>query len=227
MRRLLKAQALIFFGPPGAGKGTQAQAVSVAFGIPHISTGEMLREAVRLGTPLGLAAKERMESGELVSDEIVSGIAAERLARPDCQTGFILDGFPRTIGQADFLERLLREQGRGAPLVIYIHVESWVLLKRLSGRRTCPICGRIYNMYFDPPKVDEVCDIDGAALVTRADDKEVAIRQRLDAYEVLTRPLLDYYRVRHQLWEVDGDRAPAEVARDVIELVSRELATSA
>jgi len=222
----LKAQALIFFGPPGAGKGTQAQAVSAAFGIPHISTGEMLREAVRLGTPLGLAAKARMESGELVSDEIVSGIAAARLARPDCEAGFILDGFPRTIGQADFLERLLREQSRGEPLVVYIHVESCVLLKRLSGRRTCPICGRIYNLYFDPPKADEVCDIDGAALTMRADDNEAAIQQRLDAYEVLTRPLLDYYEVRHQLWEVDGDRPPAEVARDVIELVSRELAST-
>jgi len=227
VRRLLKAQALIFFGPPGAGKGTQAQAVSAAFGIPHISTGEMLREAVKLGTPLGLAARARMESGELVSDEIVSGIAAARLARPDCESGFILDGFPRTIGQADFLERLLREQGRGEPLVIYIRVDSCVLLKRLSGRRTCPICGRIYNMYFDPPKSDEVCDIDGAALTKRADDNEAAIQQRLDAYEVLTRPLLDYYEVRHQLQEVDGDRPPADVARDVIELVSRELASTA
>lgn len=227
MRRLLKAQALIFFGPPGAGKGTQAQAVSAEFAIPHISTGEMLREAVKLGTPLGLAAKARMESGDLVSDEIVSGIAAARLARPDCEDGFILDGFPRTIGQADFLERLLREQGRGEPLVIYIRVDSGVLLKRLSGRRTCPICGRIYNMYFDPPKLDEVCDVDGAALTKRADDNEAAIQQRLDAYEVLTRPLLDYYEVRHQLQEVDGDRPPAEVARDVIELVSRELASTA
>jgi adenylate kinase len=223
----LKSQALIFFGPPGAGKGTQAQAVSAAFGIPHISTGEMLREAVRLGTPLGLAAKARMESGELVSDEIVSGIAAARLARPDCEPGFILDGFPRTIGQADFLERLLGEQGRGEPLVVYVHVEPGALLKRLSGRRTCPVCGRIYNMHFNPPKSDEVCDVDGAALTMRADDHEAAIRQRLDAYEVLTRPLLDYYEVRHQLWEVDGDRPPAEVSHDVIELVSRELASTA
>jgi adenylate kinase len=227
VQRLLKAQALIFFGPPGAGKGTQAQAVSAAFGIPHISTGEMLREAVKLGTPLGLAAKARMESGELVSDEIVSGIAAARLARPDCDQGFILDGFPRTIGQADFLDRLLREQGRGEPLVIYIRVDSCVLLKRLSGRRTCPICGRTYNMYFNPPKSDEVCDIDGAALTMRADDHEAAIQQRLDAYEVLTRPLLDYYEVRHQLFEVNGDRPPAEVSRDVIDGVSAEMVSTA
>lgn len=187
----------------------------------------MLREAVRLETPLGLAAKDRMESGELVSDEIVSGIAAERLARPDCEDGFILDGFPRTIGQADFLERLLREQGRGDPLVIYIRVASCVLMKRLSGRRTCPICGTIYNVYFEPPRVDEVCDIDGAALTVRADDGEAAIRQRLDSYEMMTRPLLDYYKVRQQLVEVEGDRAPAEVASDISELVSREMASTA
>lgn len=187
----------------------------------------MLREAVKLGSPLGLAAKARMESGELVSDEIVSGIAAARLARPDCDQGFILDGFPRTIGQADFLDRLLREQGRGEPLVIYIRVESCVLLQRLSGRRTCPICGRTYNMYFNPPKSDEVCDIDGAALTMRADDHEAAIQQRLDAYEVLTRPLLDYYEVRRQLFEVNGDRPPAEVSRDVIEGVSAEMVSTA
>jgi adenylate kinase len=223
----LKSQALIFFGPPGAGKGTQAQAVSAAFGIPHISTGEMLREAVRMGTPLGLAAKERMESGDLVSDEIVTGIAAGRLARPDCQEGFILDGFPRTIGQADFLEQLIRTQGRGEPLVVYIHVDSLVLLRRLSGRRTCPICGRIYNMYFNPPRSDEVCDVDGAALIVRADDHEAAIRQRLDAYQVLTQPLLEYYRLRHQLWEVDGDRVPEDVSRDIIEHLTREVATTA
>ncbi|HEV3277366.1 MAG TPA: adenylate kinase [Terriglobia bacterium] len=221
MQRLLKAQALIFFGPPGAGKGTQAQAVAAVFDIPHISTGEMLREAVRRGTALGLAAKERMESGELVSDEVVSGIAAQRLEQPDCLRGFILDGFPRTIGQAEFLDQLLQEQGRGEPLVVYIHVEPCVLLKRLSGRRTCPVCGRIYNMYFNPPQRDEVCDVDGAALTVRADDREAAIRQRLDAYHVLTRPLLDYYRVRHQLWEVEGNRAPGEVAREITELVSR------
>jgi adenylate kinase len=221
VQKLLRAQALIFFGPPGAGKGTQAQAVAAAFGIPHISTGEMLREAVRQNAPLGLAAQERMESGELVSDEIVSGIAAERVSQPDCQRGFILDGFPRTIGQADFLERLLREQGRGEPLVIYIRVDSRVLVQRLSGRRTCPVCGRIYNMYFSPPQRDEVCDVDGAPLTPRADDQEAAIRQRLDAYQVLTRPLLDYYQGRRQLREVEGDRAPSEVSREIIALVSR------
>jgi adenylate kinase len=216
----LKAQALIFFGPPGAGKGTQAQAVAVEFGIPHISTGDMLREAARKGTALGLAAKARMDSGELVCDEVVSGIAAERIAQPDCEDGFILDGFPRTLGQAQFLDELLREQGREQPLVIYLRVDSEVLAKRLGGRRTCPTCGRIYNMYFNPPLRDEVCDVDGAPLVRRADDHEEAIRQRLAAYHAMTQPLIDYYRERSLLYDVDGDRTPEEVARDVIELVT-------
>jgi adenylate kinase len=216
----LKAQALLFFGPPGAGKGTQAHSVAVEFGIPHISTGEMLREAARKQTPLGVAAQVRMDRGELVSDEVVSAIAAERIARPDCASGFILDGFPRTIGQAEFLDALLGEQGRGKPLVLYIHVNSGSLLKRLGGRRICPVCGRIYNMFFDPPQHDEVCDADGAKLVRRADDNDEAILHRLESYTTLTRPLVEYYRERKVLTDVDGDRAPGEVTRDVIQLVT-------
>lgn len=212
---------MIFFGPPGAGKGTQARAVSAAFDIPHISTGDMLREAVRKETPLGRAAQARMERGDLVSDEIVCGIAAERIAQLDCARGFILDGFPRTVGQAQFLDQVLRDQGRGQPMVVYLRVDCGVLLKRLGGRRICPICGRIYNMYFDPPQRDEVCDLDGAPLTVRADDREEAVRQRLEAYGALTEPLLGYYRARNLLWEVDGDRAPEEVSREIVELVSR------
>ena len=220
MAKRLKAQALLFFGPPGAGKGTQAHAVAVEFGIPHISTGEMLRDAARKQTPLGLAAQLRMDRGELVSDEVVSAIAAERIARPDCARGFILDGFPRTIGQAEFLDALLGEQGRGQPLVLYIQVNSGSLLKRLGGRRICPVCGRIYNMYFDPPQHDEVCDADGAKLVRRADDNDEAILHRLESYTTLTRPLIEYYRERKVLADVDGDRTPDEVAREVIQLVT-------
>jgi len=218
--RRLKAQALIFFGPPGAGKGTQAHIVATEFGIPHISTGEMLRESARKRTPLGLQAQTRMNRGELVSDEVVSGIAAQRIARPDCARGFILDGFPRTVGQAEFLEALLQEQERGKPLVVFIQVQCEILLKRLGGRRTCPVCGRVYNMYFDPPQRDEVCDVDDASLVRRADDQEEAIRQRLQSYSALTQPLIDYYGERGLLFEVNGDRAPDEVAQDVIQLVT-------
>jgi adenylate kinase len=216
----LKAQALILLGPPGAGKGTQARALAVEFGIPHISTGDMLREAVRKQTPLGLAAQARMDRGELVSDEVVCGIAAERIHEPDTSRGFILDGFPRTIGQAEFLGHLLEEDRRGVPLVIYIRVDEEVLARRLSGRRTCPVCGRIYNMCFNPPRHDEVCDEDGAHLVQRPDDREEAIRQRLAAYETVTQPLIDYYSERHLLLDVDGSRCPDKVAQDLFRLVT-------
>jgi adenylate kinase len=216
----LKSQALLFFGPPGAGKGTQAGAVAAEFGIPHISTGEMLREAARKHTPLGLAAQGRMDRGQLVSDEVVSAIAAERIVRPDCACGFILDGFPRTIGQAEFLDALLEEQGRGKPLVVYLQLNSGSLLKRLGGRRNCPVDGRIYNVYFNPPRHDEVCDVDGAKLVRRADDHDAAILHRLESYTTLTRPLIQYYRERELLVDVDGDRAQDKVTRDVIQLVT-------
>jgi adenylate kinase len=221
VQKNLKAQALIFFGPPGAGKGTQARAVADEFGVPHISTGDMLREAVRKGASLGLAAAEKMDRGELVSDEVVCGIAAARIAQPDCERGFILDGFPRTVGQAQFLDGLLHSEGRGRPLVIFIRVEDAVLEKRLAGRRSCPACGRTYNMYFDPPKNDELCDVDGARLIRRADDREEAVRQRLASYCALTQPLVQYYRERGLLVEVDGDREPATVARDIFQLVAR------
>ena len=194
--------------------------MAIEFGIPHISTGEMLREAARKQTPLGLAAQVRMDRGQLVSDEVVSAIAAERIARPDCASGFILDGFPRTIGQAEFLDALLGEQGRGRPLVLYIQVNSGSLLKRLGGRRICPVCGRIYNMYFDPPQNDETCDAHGTKLVRRADDNDEAILHRLESYTTLTRPLIEYYRERKVLADVDGDRAPDEVTRDVLQLVT-------
>lgn len=180
----------------------------------------MLREAGRKHTPLGLAAQVRMDRGELVSDEVVSAIAAERIARPDCARGFILDGFPRTVGQAEFLDALLDEQGRGKPLVLYIQVNSGSLLKRLGGRRNCPVCGRIYNVYFSPPKNDEVCDVDGAKLVRRADDNDETILHRLESYSTLTRPLIEYYRERKVLVDVDGDRASDEVSREVVQLVT-------
>ena len=220
MKRL-RTQALILLGPPGAGKGTQARAVASQFCIPQISTGDMLRDAAQKRTPLGVAAEARMERGELVPDEIVCGIAAERIRRPDTLRGFILDGFPRTIGQAEFLARLLKDEGRGVPLVIYIRVGADILAKRLCGRRTCPVCGQIYNIYLAPPRQDELCDVDGARLIQRPDDREEAIRQRLAAYETLTQPLVDYYSARGLLHDVDGNRGPDEVAQDMVQLVGR------
>ena len=217
----MKAQALIFLGPPGAGKGTQAREVSRHFSIPQISTGDMLREAARNQTPLGLAAKAKMEAGELVPDEIVCGIVEERISQPDCRRGFILDGFPRTLAQAEFVDRMLRAKGKGEPLVIDIKVDEDLLLKRLTGRRICPLCGEIYNVYFNPPKVDGLCDKDGGKLWQRPDDEEDAIRQRLVEYEMQTRPLIDYYRKKGLLKEVDGNLEPESITKELIDFLEK------
>jgi adenylate kinase len=212
----MKAKALIFLGAPGAGKGTQAREVSKAFGVPQISTGDILREAVKNQTPLGLAAKQKMEAGQLVPDEVVCGIVAERIGQPDCQRGFLLDGFPRTLNQAEFVDRMLQEQGFGNPLVLNIAVDLDVLMKRLTGRRTCSTCGAIYNVYFSPPRQADVCDKDGGKLVHRADDNETTIRQRLVAYENQTQPLIEYYRGKGLLHDVEGNREPEAIARELV-----------
>jgi len=211
----MKAQALILMGAPGAGKGTQARALSTRFGIPHISTGDILREAARKRTALGLAAQQKMDAGELVPDRVVCGLVRERISQADCRKGFILDGFPRTIGQARYLDKLLRLKQRANPLVLNLRVDHDLLIKRLSGRRTCPVCGEIYNMFFHPPKNDELCDRECARLIHRADDNEEAIRQRLVAYEQETKPLINYYQQRHLLHDVDGKGEPDALARQI------------
>ena len=211
----MKAQALIFLGAPGAGKGTQAREVSKCLGVPQISTGDILRDAAKRQTPLGLAAKEKMDAGSLVPDEVVCGIVEERISQPDCARGFILDGFPRTIAQAQFVDRMLQVRGRGNPLVVDIRVDQDVLFKRLTGRRVCPVCGEIYNIYFNPPRVEGICDHEGAKLLERADDNEETIRQRLVAYAKQTIPLIDYYRLKKLLYEVEGNRDPQAIAKDL------------
>jgi len=218
---LMRAHALIFLGAPGAGKGTQAREVAKHFDIPQISTGDMLRDAVKRQTPLGLAAKAKMEAGELVPDEVVCGIVEERISQPDCDKGFILDGFPRTIAQAKFVERALTAKGKGLPLVVDIEVSEDLLLKRLTGRLTCSLCGEIYNIYFNPPKVEGICGKDGGKLVHRADDNETTIRQRLEAYHTLTRPLIEYYRAQGTLLPVDGNREPEAIAKGLIDFLSK------
>ena len=215
----MKAQALIFLGAPGAGKGTQAREVAKHFSIPQISTGDILREAVKKQTKLGLAAEAKMEAGELVPDEIVCGIVEQRIDEPDCKAGFILDGFPRTIAQAEFVGRILQAKGRGNPLVIDILVDLDVLMKRLTGRRTCSVCGEIYNIYFNPPKKDGVCDKDGGKLLQRADDNEETIRQRLVAYQQQTAPLIEYYRAKGLLHGVEGNRDPGLIAQDLLKFL--------
>jgi len=217
----MRSQALVFLGAPGAGKGTQAREVSQHFSIPQISTGDILREAVRNQTPLGLAAKAKMEAGELVPDEVVCGIVEQRIDQPDCQRGFILDGFPRTLAQAQFVDGMLEAKGKGNPLVIDIKVDHDLLLKRLTGRRTCALGGEIYNIYFNPPRVEGICDKDGGKLLQRADDSEETIRQRLVAYEHQTRPLIDYYRNKGFLHEVDGDRRPEAIATELIDFLGK------
>jgi adenylate kinase len=217
----MRSQALIFLGAPGAGKGTQAREVSKHFSIPQISTGDMLREAVKSRTPLGLAAKAVMEAGELVPDEIVCGLVEQRIGQPDCQRGFILDGFPRTIAQAEFVDKMLQAKGRGNPLVFDIKVDRDLLLKRLTGRRTCSVCGEIYNVYFNPPRIEGVCDKDGGKLLQRVDDSEETIRQRLVAYEKQTSPLIEYYRRKGVLREVDGNRKPEPIAEELIDFLGK------
>ncbi len=217
---------LILLGAPGAGKGTQAKVIVENYGIPQVSTGDLLREHVSRGTELGKEAKAVMESGNLVSDELVCGMVAERLSRPDCARGFILDGFPRTVGQAKWLDTWLATQlfektglKKSTPVVVNIAVGYNLLLKRLTGRRSCPTCGRIYNVHFSPPRVDEQCDVDGAKLITRRDDCEEVISERLKAYERDTLPLIEYYRSKGQLVDVDGGRSMDEISAEALKLI--------
>lgn len=195
---------LILFGPPGAGKGTQAQFLVEAYKIPQISTGDMLRAAVKAGTPLGMKAQEIMTQGGLVSDDIVLGIVAERLAQDDCAAGFVLDGFPRTIPQADALDAILKQVGRAIDHVISLEVDSEEIVRRLSGRRSCSSCGKGYHLIFDPPLRAGVCDVCGSVLVQRSDDQEDTVRNRLLVYEQQTAPLKDYYRSRQVLCSIPG-----------------------
>jgi len=217
---------IILMGPPGAGKGTQAKRIAEHYGIPQISTGDLLREHVRKSTPLGLQAKDIMARGELVPDELLYGMVAERLREVDCQPGFILDGFPRTAGQAGWLDEFLKQElfdnsnpGKCLPIVVQIDVDYNELLSRLTGRRSCPACGRIYNVHLQPPRVDELCDVDGSKLVTRNDDREEVIRERLLAYEKLTRPVIDYYGRQGRVVSVNGGLPVDQVS----ELIFREI----
>ena len=202
-------KAIVLFGSPGSGKGTQAEMLTQCLGIPHISTGDMLRDRIRQNAAeLGTAVVATMQSGALVSDEVVNVLVEERLSQADAGKGFVLDGYPRTLAQADHLCDWLDSRGV-RELVIYLAVDYNVVIARLTGRRQCPRCGTLYNLASKPPRVDELCDLDGEPLVIREDDNESVIRERLDAYEGQTRTVLDYFRrAGRRVVEVDASHDP-------------------
>src|SRR3954451_11270998 len=202
---------LILVGPPGAGKGTQAERLTEDFNLPYYATGNILRAAVADGTELGRKAKEFMDAGELVPDEVIIGVILEALQGNDARDGFLLDGFPRTVPQADALGEALQKVGRKLTAVLLIDVDDDEVVRRLSGRRTCAKAGHTYHVEFDPPKREGVCDQDGSPLVQRNDDKPETIRKRLSVYHDQTEPLVEYYEDRDLLRRFDGSRAPTEV----------------
>ncbi len=209
------ALRMVFLGPPGAGKGTQASMLKSRYGIAHISTGDILREAVKKGTELGKRAKEYMDKGLLVPDEIIVGIIEERLSEPDAQKGFILDGFPRTIPQAEALDRLLEKKGITLNAVFLFNADKKTILERLTGRRVCRNCGALYHIKYSPPKVEGVCDKCGGELYQRDDDKEETILKRLEVYEKQTAPLIDYYKEKGILFELDANKDSKEVFAEI------------
>ena len=201
---------LILLGAPGAGKGTQAEIISEKFGIPQISTGAILRAAVAEQTPLGQKVEKVMQSGGLVADEDVIALVRERFGKPDCANGFILDGFPRTIPQAEALDVMLTEMDIGIDLAVSLEVEAEKIVARMSGRRTCPVCGATYHVVYKPSSKGEICDKCGAGLTTRADDREEVVRDRLAVYEKQTAPLKNYYAQQNKLRLVEGQEELAD-----------------
>jgi len=213
---------ILLLGAPGVGKGTQAKELVKIWGIPQISTGDLLRANVSQGTQLGRIAQEIMGRGELVPDSLVDEMVAVRLRQPDTANGYILDGFPRTLGQAGWLDGRLAAQPNTLPVVaVSIQVNYNQLLRRITGRRNCPVCQTIYNVYVNPPKKDGFCDIDGAALTQRADDTEEVFKERMRAYGALTAPVVEHYRALGRFAEVDGDRPISAIASGIVAAVER------
>ena len=214
------ATALILFGPPGSGKGTQAKLLQTCMGVPHISTGDMLRQHIELGDELGRRVKSIIAAGRLVSDELVNELVATRISQPDAAGGVILDGYPRTVQQTEVMRKML--DGRKiAPVVIHLKVDYNKIINRLSGRRVCPVCGTLYSLGSNPPKIEGICDKDGARLVAREDDSEPVVRRRLEEYDVQTKPLVEYFRQHGVPYhEVDGDEGtPQTIANRICGLL--------
>jgi adenylate kinase len=216
---------IVLFGPPGSGKGTQAKLLRECLHIPHISTGDMLRERVRGGAENGSGVAAKMQAGSLVPDDLVNRLVVERLSQPDAAQGFILDGYPRTVVQAEHLRRWF-DARQAQEVVISFAVDYNVVIARLTGRRQCPVCGTLYNMVSKAPKRDSVCDLDGNALIVRDDDRDEVIRERLDAYERQTRPVLEYFRsAGEQVQEIEaGSRPPQEIAGQICKILDDKTA---
>ncbi|MHB1566968.1 MAG: adenylate kinase [Acidiferrobacter sp.] len=214
---------IVLLGAPGSGKGTQSKLLVDKYRVPQISTGDLLRAAVSAGTELGRRAKAAMDSGQLVTDDIVLGMIQERLSRPDAKAGFILDGFPRNNPQAQALDSLLARLGQPLQLALLVDVDNEVLLKRLTGRRTCATCGQMYNVYFSPPKTPGVCDKCNGTLQHRSDDNETTIRKRLEVYEQQTAPLISYYRMQNKLRTVRGVGNIQDIAREVTSVIEQHI----
>jgi adenylate kinase len=213
---------LLLMGAPGVGKGTQAKGIMAAWGIPQISTGDLLRDNKDRGTALGLLAKEIMASGKLVPDDLVNQMVAERLGQPDTVRGYMLDGYPRTLGQAEWLDQRLAANPSGLPIIaVNIRVSYTQLLRRITGRRSCPTCQRIYNVYLQPPKVDTVCDVEGTPLVQRADDVEAVFHERMRTYTALTAPVVEHYRASSRFVEVNGEQPADQVTAGIMAAVAR------
>jgi adenylate kinase len=205
---------LLLFGPPGSGKGTQSRLITNWLGIPAISTGDMLRAEIQAGTPLGNAARSIMASGGLVGDDLVNEMLANRVSQPDCDAGFLLDGYPRTVEQAEYLDQLLCSRRFPKPIILHLDVPMDALVGRMSSRRQCPKCKRIYNLLQQPPLQAGVCDDDGTLLITRKDDQEDVVRERLRIYDALTRPVLAHYQDRNY-YQIRGDRSPSYIFEEI------------
>lgn len=212
---------LVLVGPPGAGKGTQAQHIAQHRSVPQISTGDIFRSNVSLGTPLGLEARKYMDAGDLVPDEVTIAMVRDRLGQPDAARGFLLDGFPRTVPQAEALDEILQENGIKLDVVLELVVDDDEVVRRLSGRRTCPVCNRIWHVDFDPPQVEGVCDEDSGVLVQRDDDREEVIRHRLEVYARQTAPLVAFYAARGILVGIDAMGPVDDVTDRAIEALRR------